>query len=68
MHGVSTGHSSIDCYRNRPNMRTLRVAAVLGNRGLRGALDDTPIRVRLHRQLPADHVPNIIGTTVTMRG
>ena len=42
-------------------MRALRVAGGLEVRGLCGALDGTPIRVRLHRQLPAGRVPDILG-------
>ena len=43
-------------------MRALRVAGDIRfeNRGLRGALEDTPIRVRIHSQLPADRVPDIL--------
>ena len=44
-----------------PTTRALRVAGDLVNRGLRGALDDTPTRIRLHRQLPADRTPDILG-------
>ena len=45
-----------------PNMRALRVR-VAGDpevRGLCGALDNTRIRVRLHRQLPVGRVPDIV--------
>ena len=50
-------------------MRALRVAGDLEVRGLRGALDDTPIRARIRRQLPVDRVPDISsGTIVALRG
>ena len=50
-------------------MRALRVAGDPEVRGLRGAPDDTPMRVRLQRQLPADRVPGVSpGTVVTLRG
>ena len=50
-------------------MRALRVAGDPEVRGVCGALDDTPIRVRLHRQLPEDRVPDISsGTIVAVRG
>ena len=46
-----------------PNMRALcvRVAGDPEVRGLCGAPDDTPIRVRLYRQLHVDRVPDILG-------
>ena len=45
----------------RIGARSRRVAGNLEVSGLRGALDDTPICVRLHRQLPVGRVPGILG-------
>ena len=44
-------------------MRALRIAGDLEVRGGCGAHDDTPIRVRLHRQLPVDidRVTDMLG-------
>ena len=53
-------HPSIDTETD-PNMRAIRVAGDPKVPGLCGALADTPIRVRLHHQLPADRVPDILG-------
>ena len=44
-----------------PDMRALHVAGDLEVGRLCGTLDDTPIRVRLHRQLPSGRVPDILG-------
>ena len=44
-----------------PNIRALRVAGDTEVRGLCEALYDTPIRVRLHHQLPADRISDVPG-------
>ena len=41
--------------------RSALPATLLEVRGLCAALDDTLIRVRLHRRLPVDRVPDILG-------
>ena len=53
-------HLSISITTN-PNRCAPRVADALEVRGLCGTQDDAPTRVRLHRQLPADRVPDILG-------
>ena len=44
-----------------PNMRAIRIAGDPEVRRPCGALDNAPIRVILHRQLPVGRVPDILG-------
>ena len=54
-------HMSLATATDDQNMGAPHVASDLEVRGLCAAMGDTPIRVRLHRQLPPDRVPNNLG-------